>query len=61
MKYQLIIEGRELTNVSQDALKWFYGKVLTGNKSPFTCVTINGETKGILLGGIKTSHQMELF
>ena len=61
MNYQLIIGNKEQTNISQDAKKWFYEKVLKGKPGPFTCVTVDNKTRAILL--IKPNHgqQMELF
>lgn len=46
---KLIVEGKELVNISQDALKWFYKQVLNGKPGPFTCQTINSKTNAILL------------
>ena len=57
---KLIIEGKELTDVSQAALEWFYNQVLNGKEGPFTWKTVNGETRAILLT-VKLTKQIELF
>ena len=49
MNTKLIIHGVEERNISEDAKKWFYEKVLNGSSGPFTCVTVDNNTKAILL------------
>ena len=57
---KLIIEGKELTNVSQEALKWFLTSVRDGVEGPFTYETINGKTQAIILT-VKLTEQIEMF
>lgn len=57
---QLIIEGKELTNISESAKEWFLDQVMNGVEGPFTCQTYNGETHAIILR-IKEQQQFELF
>lgn len=61
MNIKLIIQGREETNISEDAKSWFYEKVLNGQPGPFTCEAIGNKTNGILLVKPKNDNQMELF
>lgn len=61
MNIKLIIQGREETNISEAAKKWFYEKVLSGKPGPFTCVTVDNNTKAILLVKPNDSPQQELF
>ncbi len=54
---QLIVEGKELTNISEPAKEWFYNQVLNGKDGPFT---VNKERKEIILT-VKLTEQFELF
>ncbi len=56
---QLIIHGKEQTNLSEEAKKWFYHLVLNGKAGPFKCQTFNDDTKAIVLETDK--QQTELF
>jgi len=55
---KLIVEGKELTDISQHALKWFLESIMNGKEGPFTVQTYNGTTHAIIL---KTDEQLELF
>lgn len=57
---KLIVDGKELTNISGKAKKWFLDVVLNGVEGPFTYKRINGETDFIILN-VKDSPQMDLF
>ena len=46
---QFIAYGREETNISEEAKKWFYDLVLNGKKGPFVCEKFNEERKSIVL------------
>lgn len=61
MNIKLIIKGREETDISECAKKWFYKKVLNGESGPFTCESFNNKTKAILLIEPKNPNQKELF
>ena len=54
---QLIVEGKELTKLSEPAKKWLYNLVLNGKSGPFT---VNKERKEIILT-TKLIDQIELF
>ncbi len=43
---QLIVNGKELTNISKQAKEWFYNLVLNGEDGPFS---VNEEKKQIIL------------
>jgi len=60
MKYKLIIEGKELTDVFQASLKWFYKSILNGKSGPFKSKNIDNTTKAIMLV-TKEPNQLELF
>ena len=46
---QFIAYGREETNISEEAKKWFYDLVLNGKAGPFVCEKFNEERKSIVL------------
>jgi len=54
---QLIVEGEELTKISEKAKVWLYNLVLNGKSGPFT---LNKEKKEIILTA-KLIDQIELF
>jgi len=54
---QLIVEGKELTNISEAAKEWFYNSILNGKDGPFT---VNKEKKEIILT-VRLTEQIELF
>ena len=58
---QLICEGKTLDNISQPALEWFFEVVSKGKEGPFTCETINGTTKNIILNLSDATRQKALF
>lgn len=57
---QFIVEGRELTNISQEAKEWFFTTVRNGKAGQFTCRTMSRQTKAIILT-TKLTEQIELF
>ena len=57
---QLIVEGKELTDISEKAKEWFLDVILNGEEGPFTCQTFDGETKAIILR-MDDDKQMSLF
>jgi hypothetical protein len=58
---KLIIHGIEQKNISQDALKWFYNRVLNGDPGPFECVVADKKNNAILLNeGTDMFYQLEL-
>jgi heptaprenylglyceryl phosphate synthase len=57
---QLIVDGRELTNISEAAKEYFYSLVLNSKEGPFVCQTLNSTTKAIVLLD-KEQPQTELF
>jgi hypothetical protein len=58
---KLIVKGKELSNISEAAKKWFYESILNGNSGAFTCAKIGSKTNGILLIEPKNPNQKELF
>lgn len=56
MKYQLIIEGKELTTVSQSALKWFCDDFLNGSAREFKFCDTNA-----VMVIIEEPKQFEMF
>jgi len=57
---QLIVEGKELTNISEEAKEWFLKSIMEGKEGPFTWKSVNGEIKAIILT-VKLTEQLEMF
>lgn len=43
MNIKLIVKGKELTDISEDAKQWFYEGILNGNDGPFVVNKSKGE------------------
>lgn len=60
MKVKLLVNNKELTNISNEAKVWFYESILNGNDGPFKVLTIDRTTNAVLLVESE-SDQLELF
>lgn len=56
MNIKLIIKGKELSDISEEAKLWFYESILNGNDGPFVVNRVNGKTNGEIV----LVEQMEL-